>query len=140
MVWNIMNPLFSNKGRNKDNIVLVTGDKNISEYTEVAQTFNDFLKNSVKSLNILENKLLLTETETIHKGAEKAIKRFEIHASIISIHENVKIDSVSTNDAKSYVNQSLPYGTMTYAKSYVNQSLAYGTMTYAKSYVNQSLT
>ena len=76
-----MKPLFSNKGGGgKDNSVLVTGDTIISEDTEVAQTFNDFFENPVKSLNISENKLMLTETETTHrKGAEKARKRFNIH-------------------------------------------------------------
>ena len=66
--WHTMNPLFSNKGGGKDNIVLVNDNKVISDDTEVAQTFNDFFKISVNSLNITENKLLLTKTENIHGG------------------------------------------------------------------------
>ena len=73
--WNTMKPLFSNKGGNKDGIVLVNDDKIISDDTEVAQTFNDFFKNSVSSLNITENKLLLTETEGTLQGAAEAIKK-----------------------------------------------------------------
>ena len=87
-----MNPLFSNKGGGKDNIVLVNDNKVISDDTEVAQTFNDFFKISVNSLNITENKLLLTKTENINGGVEEAIKKFEVHPSIISINENVKVD------------------------------------------------
>ena len=77
-----------NEGGDKDNIVLVTGDKIISD-TEVMQTFNDLFKNSVKSLNISENKLLKLKLKLQLKlklfinGAEKAIKRFEIYPSII---------------------------------------------------------
>ena len=47
--------LFSNKGGNKDNIVLVNGDIIISEDTEITQSFNDFFKNCVNALNITEN-------------------------------------------------------------------------------------
>ena len=52
--WKTVNPLFSNKGGCKDNIVLVNGDKIISADAELAQTFNDFFKHSVPSLNISE--------------------------------------------------------------------------------------
>ena len=54
--WRTVNPFFSNKGGSRDNIVLVNGDKIISDDTELAQTFNDFFKNCVNSLNISENK------------------------------------------------------------------------------------
>ena len=91
--WNVMKPLISNKGGVEDNIVLVKDEKIISKDTEVAQTFNDFFTNAVSSLDIIENKLLLTETTNTNGGVEEAIKRFEIHPSIISIKENVKIDS-----------------------------------------------
>ena len=74
-------------------IVLVKDDKIISGDIEVAQTFNDFFEKAVNSLDIRENKSLLTETKDIHGGAEVAIKKFEIHPSIISINENVKVES-----------------------------------------------
>ena len=46
--WNTMKPFFTDKGGSKDNIVLVEGDKIISDDIEVAQIFNDFFKNTVK--------------------------------------------------------------------------------------------
>ena len=49
--WNTLKPLFSEKGRGKENIVLVNGGKIISDDLEVAQTFNDFFKHSVNALN-----------------------------------------------------------------------------------------
>ena len=88
-----MQPFFNNKGGGNKNIVLVEGDKIISNDTGVAQTFNDFFKNSVTSLNISENRFLLKESEIIYKGVEGAIKKFEIHPSILSIHEKVTTDS-----------------------------------------------
>ena len=42
-----MNPLFSDKGGTKDNIVLVEDEKIISEDIEVAEAFN-LLKNILK--------------------------------------------------------------------------------------------
>ena len=90
--WNVMKPLFSNKGGVKDNIVLVKDNKMISDDTEVTQTFNDFFTNAVSVLDIIENKSLLTETKNENGGVKEVIKRFEIHPSILSIKENVKID------------------------------------------------
>ena len=57
--------------------MLKQGDKLISEDTERAQTFNDFFKKFVSSLNVTENKLLLTKTESILQGAAKAIKNLK---------------------------------------------------------------
>ena len=48
--WNTVKPLFSEKGRGKENIVLVNGDKIISDDLEVA--LNDFFKHSVNALVI----------------------------------------------------------------------------------------
>ena len=39
-----MKPFLIAKGGCKDNIVLVEGDRIVSDDTEVAQTFNDFFK------------------------------------------------------------------------------------------------
>ena len=91
--WKTMQPFFNNKGGGNEKIVLVEGDKIISNDTDVAQTFNHFFKNSVTSLNISENRFLLKESEIIYKGAEGAIRKFEIHPSIQSIHEKVTTDS-----------------------------------------------
>ena len=72
--------------------MLVNGDKIISDDAELAQTFNDFFKNSVPSLNIAENRFLLTDTSITFDRVKESIIRFEIHPSIRSINENVEID------------------------------------------------
>ena len=90
--WNTVKPFFSNKGGCKGDVVLVNGDKIISDDNMVAQTFNTFFKNCVNSLNISENKSLLTESKNIPGCVEESIKRFEIHPSVRSINENVQVD------------------------------------------------
>ena len=90
--WNTTKPLFSNKGSGKENIILVEGDKIISEEAEVAETFNDFFKNAVNSLNITENRCLLTETNNELGGVDEAIEKFKNHPSILSIKEHVISD------------------------------------------------
>ena len=90
--WNTVKPLFSEKGGGKENIVLVNGNKIISDDLEVAQTFNDFFKNSVNSLDIQENPLLINDTNLNHNSVSEAICKYQNHPSIISIKENVKVD------------------------------------------------
>ena len=72
-----MKPLFSEKGGGKENIVLVNGDKIISDDLEVAQTFNDFFKHSVNALNIQENQLLRTQTNHKLNSVKGAIDKFQ---------------------------------------------------------------
>ena len=109
--WNTVNPFFSNKGGRRENIVLVKGDIIISDDIEIAQTFNDFFKNCVNSLDISENKLLLTETKNIVGCVDEYIKKFENHHSIRSINENVQVDKrfsfseVNTDDIKQEIKQ-----------------------------------
>ena len=83
--WNTVKPLFSEKRRGKVNIVLVNGDKIISDDLEVAQTFNDFFKHSVNALNIQQNQLLHTQTNHKLNSVKGAIDKFRNHPSVISI-------------------------------------------------------
>ena len=90
--WNTMKPLFSDKGGVKDNIILVEDNKIISKDSEVAQAFQHFFANAVNSLDITENRAILTDVKDIKGEVEKTIKMFEIHPSIINIKEKVKND------------------------------------------------
>ena len=58
--WKTMKPLLGGKGGTRDKIVLVEGDRIINDDTEIAQTFNDFFDNAVKSLDVSENKMIDT--------------------------------------------------------------------------------
>ena len=104
--WNTVKPLFSNKGDNTQNITLVKDKKIISDDVEVAQTFNQFFKESVKSLNINENKILQNDTGSLSDHVEIALRKFENHPSINNIKNMVNIDSkfsfskIATTDVK----------------------------------------
>ena len=51
-----------------------------------------FFTDTVSSLDIIENRFLLTETNNEQTAVGEAITKFEKHPSIISIKENVNID------------------------------------------------
>ena len=78
----------------KKNIILVKDEKIITEDADVAQTFNDFFDNAVNSLGIEENRYVLSDSTIVEGKVRKAIKKFEIHPSIISIRENVKFNDL----------------------------------------------
>ena len=46
----------------------------------------------MRSLEIIENRFLVTETNNEESGVSEAIQKYENHPSVISIKENVKID------------------------------------------------
>ena len=85
-------PLFGDKGGYKDNIVLVEDDKIISDDAEVAQAFNKYFQSTVKSLDIADNRCLLTETKSELNIVDRAIGKYENHPSILNISEKVKIE------------------------------------------------
>jgi len=107
--WKITKLLFGDKGGCMDNIVLVEDKLVISEDTKVAETFNQYFKSTVNSLNIVENRLLLSETNCELNSVDKAIEKFKNHPSIISINENVCIEDrfsfsiVAVNDIRSQI-------------------------------------
>ena len=109
--WNTIKPFFSEKGGPKENIVLVQGDKVISDDTQVAQTFNDFFKTTVDSLGIIENRFLISQTNCELGKVDQAIAKFEKHPSILSIKENVESDlkfsfsTVTVGEIKSEIKQ-----------------------------------
>ena len=65
---------------------MVDNDEIVSDDTAVAEKFNYFFKNAVNKLDISENKLLLKDVnQNIIDRVEKAIDKFQIHPSILSI-------------------------------------------------------
>ena len=88
--WQTVKPLFSN-GIGAQKITLVEGGDIISDDQTIAETFNNFFINSVKSLNMTENMILMTPTGNLINPIEVALKKFENHPSIIDIKNNVVI-------------------------------------------------
>ena len=91
--WSTMKPFFGDQGGSRDNIVLVEDDKVVSDDANVAQTFSNFFDNTVKTLGIAENQLLLTNVVYSESKVNDAIKIYETHPSIIMIKEHVQVES-----------------------------------------------
>ena len=76
------------------NISLVDRGKTVTEDKEIAKTLKQYFSAAVNSLDIIENKSLLTETENLEDPNEIAIKKFENHLSVLSIKETITINEL----------------------------------------------
>ena len=91
--WNTVKPLFSNFGGCSQKVTLVKDDKIISNDEEIAEIFNNFFVKTVDSLNISQNKDLLSFTGHIVDPVKKPLKKFELHPSILEIKDKVNVES-----------------------------------------------
>ena len=66
-----------NKDVNTTKISLVDGGKTVSEDKKVIKNLNQYFSTAVTSLDIIENKSLLTKTENLEDPVEIARKEFE---------------------------------------------------------------
>ena len=62
----------------------------LSNDTDVANSLNNFFQNTVNSLELNENKFLITDTDDLDDPVDIAIKTFETHPSILNIKENIE--------------------------------------------------
>ena len=92
--FDTIKPLFSKSISSKQNITLVEDNELITEDKEVAEKFNKFFIATVSSLDITENKDLLTDHTNINDPVEIAVKKFENHPSILDIKKNVTIKTL----------------------------------------------
>ena len=96
--WRTMKPLFNDKSSsNQVNNLLIDG-KIVNKDDEIAQNLNNYFANVVKSLDIKENRYLLTENNNIDDPIDAAIKKFALHPSILKIKEKVKCDIFAFNE------------------------------------------
>ena len=95
--WRTIKPLFSDKGQQTKQITLIDKGNIISDDHEVADTFSSIFNNAVNSLNIEENKHLLTFSEALDP-VDKAIKVYETHPSILKIKEINKAQNFSFSE------------------------------------------
>ena len=65
--------------------------KTVTEDKKVPKTFNQYFSTAVNSLDIVENKSLLTETENVQDPVEIAIKKFKNHSTVLSVKETINI-------------------------------------------------
>ena len=87
--WKTVEPLFSNKGNYDNKIKLVENEEIIDDDTKVSEELNNFFKTAVASLNIHGNPYTVENVKTMSDPAEKAIKKFDFHPSILLIKNKI---------------------------------------------------
>ena len=95
----------SDKGNLRSQIKLIENDELIQNDDKVAETLNTFFKNAVSTLDINENSYIVNnESSTILDPMEKAIKKYEVHPSILLIKNKIgneksfKFEAISVSD------------------------------------------
>ena len=94
LFWKTVKPLLSDKGVNTTKKNSLDGEKTVTEDKEAAKTLSYYFSTAVNSLDIIENKSLVTETENLVDPAEIAIKKFENHPSVFSMKETININEL----------------------------------------------
>ena len=83
--WATVKPLFSNKIKSTEYILLEENGKIIRNDKELARIFNEFFVNIVPNLGLNTNHSFLINTDHESDPIEKAIAKCKNHPSIISI-------------------------------------------------------
>ena len=96
--WQTVMPFFTDKGPKNQNITLVENNCIISNDQEVSESLNKFFTSAVNSLNISENKYLLTDTRELIDPVEIAFKKIESHPSVFNIKDNIKASHFSFSE------------------------------------------
>ena len=111
--WMAIKPLFSDKVKIRNKIILIEGGNIFSEEKQVAENLNSFFINTVKNLNI--GGYNGTNDFIEHEGVSPIVKlkhKFKNHPSILKIKEKIKItsndsfsfDIMDINDVKDKIN------------------------------------
>ena len=66
----------------------------LTEDKKVAKTLNQYFSTALNSLDIIENKSLLAETENLKDPVEIAIKKFENHPNVLSVKGTININEL----------------------------------------------
>ena len=93
--WQTVKPLFSNKEQNRKKITIVNNDDIVSEDVDIAETFNSFFCEAVRSLDIKENTYILSDTAGITDPIDIALLKYEVHPSVLKIKETVSHSNFS---------------------------------------------
>ena len=89
--WNSVKPLFSDKQKIRQKIILIEDDNIISNEKEVAEKMNNFFLNAVANLDI-ENPFIDEGINNSYEGITGILKNYEKHPSILKIKEKVQIN------------------------------------------------
>ena len=89
--WKTVKPLFSDRHTQDRKIVLVEGEKIISEDKAMTYTMNTFFAHAVEELNIIGYQVENQNSLQLDDSVLNAINKFKDHPSILKIKENVKV-------------------------------------------------
>ena len=88
--WKTVKPLFSEKHFSNNKIILIEGDEIISDNQKIADTFNIYFANVVKSLDINSFNTYDFSYDTELDYISNIVEKFKNHLSIKQIKTNVK--------------------------------------------------
>ena len=83
--WQTISSLFSEKAFRKETLILKNNNRIITNYHELAITFNTFFTNITQNLKIVSNLVEITENLNTSDPVLKAIKKYKKHPNIIKI-------------------------------------------------------
>ena len=99
--WKVTKPLFSEKSKSNNKIILLENDNIIPEDPKVAEIFNDFFAKTVENLNIKGYNIDHAPLENVD-FVSNAIDKFNNHPSIlrinIQVNENFSFSTVKEYD------------------------------------------
>ena len=93
--------MFSNNEQNGKKITLVHENEIVSTDEEVSEKFNSFFQNAVTSLEIQENKYLLSHTSGINDPIEISLKNIKCTQAFLKIKETVSESTFSLKEISS---------------------------------------
>ena len=88
----LIKPSFSDKTISNENITLVESKEIITDEKRVSEIFNEYFGNIVASLNIPKTEFNSKIIEGINDTVSTAIKRYELHPSIMKINSIISAD------------------------------------------------
>ena len=97
--WDCIKPLFSDKQKIRQKIVLIEEESILSNEKDVAEKMNQYFVNAVTKLDIQDPFFNSTIEELT--GVEKALKKFKEHPSILKIKEHYTFNEEFHFDNKS---------------------------------------
>ena len=83
--WKAVSPLFSEKAFCKKSVILKEHDETITDNKKIAETFNNFFRNIVKTLNTDSDLSDITRQTNIADPIFRAIEKYANHPSILKI-------------------------------------------------------
>ena len=88
--WEEVKPLFNEKGSGVSNkVVLLEKDKILRDVNEVAKELHSYFNSIVNSVGITEKKYSIQKNIPSSKPIDKAITKFQFHASILLIKTKI---------------------------------------------------